>query len=106
MRLFTRPHRVFDTHPRPGDNLVTLEVHDEDDLLERTHLLTYTFAKVIQGTMLRQIVEWNLKQGRIRFIVAGGPAVPSPRGTILATLVDFPGDPVQADVEPITEEQT
>lgn len=84
--------------PRPGDTLVRLSVNPEMELVERMHLLTYSFAKVVQGTTLRQIEKWDLTNGSIEFIVAGGPSNPSPHGRVTTELQDWP---VEAEVTPI-----
>lgn len=87
--------------PREGDTLVTLTLNDgEKDrpVEERMYLLSYAFAKAVQGAVLRQVLTFDLIEGCVRFVVGGGAADPGPRGTLLAKLEDWP---VRADSEPI-----
>lgn len=76
--------------PHAGDTLVTLTVDPGESLEDRVHLLGYAFIKVVQGSMLRQVLQYDLINGRVRFVVAAGPSDPSPHGTLTAELADWP----------------
>lgn len=93
MRVRSKKASVPPTKPRAGDTLVTLSTNTEVPLEDKMDLLGYSFAKIIQGAVLRRIVKWDLKNGRIQFVVGDGPARPGPRGTVIAELdhygVDF-----------------
>jgi hypothetical protein len=68
--------------------MVTLSVDPEIILEDRLDLLTYAFAKTVQGASLKKICSWDIAQGVIKFIVSGGPNVPGPRGFLTALLED------------------
>ena len=68
--------------------MVTLSVDPDIKLEERIDLLTYAFAKTVQGASLKKICDWNVARGVIKFIVSGGPNVPGPRGQLTALLED------------------
>lgn len=70
------------------DTLVTLSVDPEIKLEERIDLLTYAFAKWVQGATLKRICSWDIANGVIKFIVGDGPYVPGPRGTVCSELSD------------------
>jgi hypothetical protein len=48
---------------------------------------------------LRQIVNWDIANGCIQFIVGGGHAGRSPRGKILAMLEDLPIESHQEEIK-------
>jgi hypothetical protein len=74
-----------DVMPLPGDTLVTLTVEPgEHPLEERVHLLGYAFIKAVQGTMLKQVLRYDLIEGCIQFVVAGD-ANPPVRGAVHAS---------------------
>lgn len=73
---------------RSDDTQVTLSVDPELKLEERIDLLSYAFAKTVQGATLKKICKWDVANGCVQFIVSGGPYIPGPRGRISALLED------------------
>ena len=67
-------------------------------------LLSYAFAKIVQGTVLRQVVKWDLRNGEIKFIVGEGPALTPPHGTYIATMDDWPAKGIKAEEAPVEED--
>jgi hypothetical protein len=61
-------------------------------------LLSYAFAKTIQGAVLRTVLVYDLIGGRVEFIVGGGAMNPGPEGVLTAELRDWP---VETDVKTI-----
>ena len=78
------------TQPRSGDTLVQLSTDSDLPLEDRMDLLGYSFAKIVQGAVLRQVTKWDLRNGCIEFIVGGGAATPGPRGHVKVSLDDIP----------------
>jgi len=74
------------TEPQHGDTLITLRC-DDPDILKRYDLLFVGFYKWVQGATLRQVLNWRIKEGWVRFVIVG-PAQPPPRGTLEVTLAD------------------
>lgn len=100
-----RGHKVDEMDPRTpreGDTLIQLSTSSKIPLEDRMDLLGYSFAKIVQGAILRTIVRWDLKDGCIEFIVGGGPATPGPRGKVEVALDDIP-DTVKSQVAPVKE---
>ena len=97
--MFNKPrdHSI----PRNGDTLVTLRCQKDRPLEERMELLSYAFAKLVQGAILRQVVKWDLRNGEIKFIVGEGPALPPPRGTLVTILDNYATDGVEAKAVPV-----
>jgi len=91
------------TTPRDGDTIVTLRCEKNMALEDRMELLSYAFAKLVQGAVLRQVIKWDLRNGEIKFIVGEGPALPPPRGKMVTILDDWPAQGVQAEESPIDD---
>lgn len=89
--------------PREGDTVVTLRCEKDRPLEERMELLSYAFAKLVQGAVLRQVISWDLRNGEIRFIVGEGPALPAPRGKMVTILDDWPAKGIQAEEAPLKD---
>lgn len=87
--------------PREGDTVVTLRCEKDRSLEERMELLSFAFAKLVQGAVLRQVIKWDLRNGEIKFIVGEGPALPSPRGKMVTILDDWPAKGIQAEETPM-----
>lgn len=81
---------------RRGDTFVTLECDSNLSLESRVDLLAFAFAKIVQGSVLRKVVKWDLLGGCVQFIVGGGSMnawehnSPGPRGLVVAKLEDVP----------------
>lgn len=90
MKLFQR-FREPDLMPAPGDTVVTLTVDPSQPFEQRINLLSYAFVKVVQGSCLKQVLRYDLKNGVVRFIVSG-PVCPEPRGHIEAEVEGFSGE--------------
>lgn len=75
--------------PEPGDTLVTLTVDGGSTLESRVHLLGYAFIKVVQGTLLKQVLEYDLRRGVVKFIIAN-EVTPDVRGTFSTSLDEVP----------------
>lgn len=86
------------SQPREGDTLVTLTCDGTLPLEKRMDLLTYAFAKAIQGAILRVIIKWDIANGCLKFIVGEGANIPGPRGRVEVILDDV--DQVEATAEP------
>ena len=86
------------TVPRKGDTLMTITCDRSLPLEPRAELLTYGFAKAIQGAVLRRIVLWDLVNGVIKVIAGGGPATPGPRGKLTILIEDAPLEVVEGEV--------
>jgi hypothetical protein len=78
--------------PRTGDTIVTLTVSDKKSLEERMYLLSYAFAKVVQGTVLKRVLVFNLKDGIVKFIVGDAAGYEAPSGELHARLEHFDVD--------------
>lgn len=87
--------------PRDGDTIVTLRCEKDRPLEERMELLSYAFAKLVQGAVLRQVIKWDLRNGEIKFIVGEGPALPPPRGKMVTILDNWPAEGIQAEESPV-----
>lgn len=87
------------TKPQEGDTVVTLKCDKTRPLEDRMELLSYAFAKILQGAILRQVVKWDLRNGEIKFIVGEGPALPPPHGKYMAVLEDWPAEGISAKEE-------
>lgn len=98
--MFKKDHSV----PREGDTVVTLRCEKDRPLEERMELLSYAFAKLVQGAVLRQVVKWDLRNGEIKFIVGEGPALPPPRGKMVTILDDWPAKGIHAEQKPVEDE--
>jgi hypothetical protein len=88
------------TTPREGDTLVTLTCDGTLPLERRLELLTYAFAKTIQGAVLRVILRWDIANGCLKFIVGEGAARPGPRGQVEINLADVDDESVTSVAEP------
>ena len=86
--------------PRHGDTVVTLQCDGTLPLEERMELLSYAFAKAVQGATLRRVTKWDLRNGEIQFIVGDGPAVPPVTGKLITVLEDWPTPGVRATEQP------
>jgi len=84
------PDKDGDTEPRTGDTYVQLRCDPEQPLEKRIDLLSYAFAKTVQGAHLKTIMKWDMVEGVIEFVVGGGPNVPGPRGRLVVDLADWP----------------
>lgn len=73
-----------------GGSLVTLRCDDSMPLEDRVDLLSYTFAKTVQGAHLRRIVHWNVCDGMVAFIIDGGPNPHVPRGQVVVDVDEWP----------------
>jgi hypothetical protein len=87
--------------PQEGDTVVTLRCDKSRPLEDRMELLSYAFAKIVQGAVLRQVVKWDLRNGEIKFIVGDGPALPPPHGKYTAIMEDWPAEGIKAKEEPV-----
>jgi hypothetical protein len=88
------------TTPRAGDTLVTLTCDGSLPLEKRMDLLTYAFAKAVQGAVLRVILRWDIANGCLKFIVGEGAARPGPRGQVEINLADVDDESVTSVAEP------
>jgi hypothetical protein len=86
------------TEPRVGDTLVTLRVDEADDD-KRAALLMYAFVKAAQGALLRRVIDFDLVNGEISFIICDATINPWPRGRLKMELAGWPG---QVKEEPVT----
>ena len=77
---------------------MTLNCDGTLPLERRMELLTYAFAKTVQGAVLRVILKWDMANGCLKFIVGEGAAVPGPRGLVNVKLDDI--DLVDCQAEP------
>jgi hypothetical protein len=78
-----------ETVPRDGDTLVTLTCDKSKPLDERMYLLSYAFAKAVQGSVLRQVVLFDLVNGRVQFIVGDTAAVRGLHGELHLALEEW-----------------
>jgi hypothetical protein len=99
MSVLPRRRRQHSEKTDMQGRLITIECDGNLPLEERYELLSYAFAKVIQGAILMEIVEWHIKDGCIKIVVGGGAAEPGPLGRVQVTVEAMPG--IKVTEEPI-----
>lgn len=86
MRLQKNKEMEQDSRPQPGDTLVTLRCDEDLPLEERVEIMAYAFAKLVQGSILRTVVSWNISEGCIQFVIGHVGVAKPARGTVSARL--------------------
>lgn len=70
------------TVPRGEDTYIRITCDASLPLERRLNLLAYVFAKAVQGEVLKRVIQWDLSNGCVQFIVAGNPDWDTPRGKV------------------------
>lgn len=65
------------------DTVIRITCDASLPLENRLNLLAYVFAKAVQGETLKRVIQWDLINGCIQFVVAGNIDWDHPRGKVI-----------------------
>jgi hypothetical protein len=85
----------------PDETLVTLSCDETLPLETRVELLAYAFAKMVQGSILKKIVEWDITNGRIAFVLSHLGIHKVPVGQVMAKLENTRASGLTMEVQKI-----